>query len=143
MGEGRGEGLSVQTVVHYVTLNNLLYWNSLTNAGKMIQNQALRWRPTVLIRITLLLHAALLVAVVIVPNAWPWILATFCANHLALTVVGMWPRSTWLGPNWTRLPPACAARGEIALTIDDGPHPEVTPQVLALLDRHGIKASFF
>lgn len=109
----------------------------------MMQNQALPWRPSPLIRITLVLHAAMLMAFVAYPHAWPWILATLCANHLILTAAGMWPRSTWLGPNWTRLPPGSAARGEIALTIDDGPHPEVTPQVLELLDRYGIKASFF
>ena len=34
-------------------------------------------------------------------------------------------------------------RGEIALTIDDGPDPIVTPQVLDLLQRHGVHASFF
>ncbi|MDF3036356.1 MAG: polysaccharide deacetylase, partial [Paucimonas sp.] len=38
---------------------------------------------------------------------------------------------------------ACAAKNQIALTIDDGPDPEVTPQVLDLLDRHGVKATFF
>jgi peptidoglycan/xylan/chitin deacetylase (PgdA/CDA1 family) len=30
----------------------------------------------------------------------------------------------------------------IALTLDDGPHPVYTPQVLALLERYGIKATF-
>jgi peptidoglycan-N-acetylglucosamine deacetylase len=31
----------------------------------------------------------------------------------------------------------------VALTIDDGPTPEWTPQVLAILRRHGAKATFF
>lgn len=31
----------------------------------------------------------------------------------------------------------------IALTFDDGPHPEYTPQLLKVLDRHGVPASFF
>ncbi|MEO5875198.1 MAG: polysaccharide deacetylase family protein [Streptosporangiaceae bacterium] len=31
----------------------------------------------------------------------------------------------------------------IALTIDDGPHPEWTPKVLDLLDKHEVKATFF
>jgi len=35
-----------------------------------------------------------------------------------------------------------AAR-QIALTFDDGPDPETTPRVLAILDRHCIKATFF
>lgn len=34
------------------------------------------------------------------------------------------------------------ARG-VALTFDDGPDPEVTPKVLELLARHGIRATFF
>jgi peptidoglycan/xylan/chitin deacetylase (PgdA/CDA1 family) len=42
-----------------------------------------------------------------------------------------------------RLPKAAAARGEVALTFDDGPDPVVTPQVLDLLDRYSAKASFF
>jgi peptidoglycan/xylan/chitin deacetylase (PgdA/CDA1 family) len=43
----------------------------------------------------------------------------------------------------TRLPAAAIRRGEIALTFDDGPDPEITPQVLELLDRYDAKASFF
>jgi peptidoglycan/xylan/chitin deacetylase (PgdA/CDA1 family) len=31
----------------------------------------------------------------------------------------------------------------IALTFDDGPHPQYTPQLLQVLDRYGIPASFF
>lgn len=31
----------------------------------------------------------------------------------------------------------------IALTFDDGPHPEYTPQLLRILDRHGARATFF
>ncbi|MDR1671680.1 MAG: polysaccharide deacetylase family protein [Alistipes sp.] len=34
-------------------------------------------------------------------------------------------------------------RREIALTFDDGPHPEHTPLVLDVLSRHGSKATFF
>src|SRR5579871_6518155 len=31
----------------------------------------------------------------------------------------------------------------IALTFDDGPHPQGTPAVLEQLDRHGARATFF
>jgi peptidoglycan/xylan/chitin deacetylase (PgdA/CDA1 family) len=105
--------------------------------------QARPWRPSLLIRLSFLLHALLPIVLLAWTPAWPSILASLCANHLLLAAAGMWPRSTWLGPNWTLLPPAATARGAIALTIDDGPHPDVTPQVLDLLDRYGIKASFF
>jgi peptidoglycan/xylan/chitin deacetylase (PgdA/CDA1 family) len=43
----------------------------------------------------------------------------------------------------TRLPQAACARGEIALTFDDGPDAEVTPRVLDLLDACGARATFF
>ena len=61
------------------------------------------------------------------PRVWPWALGAVGANHLVLTGGALWPRSRWLGRNWTRLPEAAAARREIAITIDDGPDPEVTP----------------
>lgn len=31
----------------------------------------------------------------------------------------------------------------VALTFDDGPHPQYTPQLLQVLDRHNVSASFF
>ncbi len=88
-------------------------------------------------------HVGAGVAALTLPGAWPWALGAIAANHVVLTAGGLWPRSRWLGSNWTRLPAAAAARGEIALTIDDGPDPAVTPAVLDLLDREGAKATFF
>jgi peptidoglycan/xylan/chitin deacetylase (PgdA/CDA1 family) len=32
---------------------------------------------------------------------------------------------------------------EVALTFDDGPHPQYTPQLLAILEEHGVRATFF
>jgi len=101
------------------------------------------WQPTRMIRTTLLLHALALIALVTSPLQWRWVLGAVLANHALLMLAGLWPRSHWLGPNWTRLPSAAASRGEIALTIDDGPDPVVTPQVLDLLDRHEVRATFF
>lgn len=42
-----------------------------------------------------------------------------------------------------RLGAAGFAPKQIALTFDDGPDPETTPRVLAILDQHCIKATFF
>lgn len=102
-----------------------------------------RWQPTLLVRVTLLLHGIALLALIVAPAHWRWVVAALIANHLVLSLVGLWPRSNWLGANWTHLPPAARARHEIALTIDDGPDPAVTPQVLDLLDRYQIQATFF
>ena len=70
-------------------------------------------------------------------------LGAVLADHLVLSGVGLWPRSTLLGPNWSRLPDEVARRGAVAITIDDGPDPDITPRVLALLDEHDVKATFF
>jgi peptidoglycan/xylan/chitin deacetylase (PgdA/CDA1 family) len=102
-----------------------------------------RWQPTLFIRATFLLHVLALVAVIAEPGQWRWALGAVVANHLLLAAIGLWPRSHWLGPNWTRLPAAATARNEIALTIDDGPDPLVTPQVLDILDRYAAQATFF
>ncbi len=46
----------------------------------------------------------------------------------------------WL-PVLRRLPGRPGA--EVALSFDDGPHPQTTPALLALLRRHGARATFF
>src|SRR5580704_10739229 len=101
------------------------------------------YRPSALIRGSVALHLAAAAGLALRPALWPWALGAVVADHLALTAAGLVPRSRLLGANWTRLPAAAAARGEIAITIDDGPDPEVTPAVLALLERQGVRASFF
>lgn len=101
------------------------------------------WRPAPALKLSIAFHVAALAMLVVVPTAWPWIVGALLVNHALLTSAGLWPRSTLLGPNLTRLPDAAVARREIALTFDDGPDPAVTPRVLDLLDRHGAKASFF
>ena len=88
-------------------------------------------------------HAGAAGVAIVAPQEWPWALGAVAANHALLTAGGLLPRSRWLGSNWTRLPAAAAARREVALTIDDGPDPEVTPAVLDVLDRRGARATFF
>lgn len=102
-----------------------------------------RWRPTLLIRASIAVHLLALVLVIAVPGQWRWALGVVLANQIVLTLVGLWPRSHWLGPNWRELPAAAAARNEIAMTIDDGPDPAVTPQVLDILERYAARATFF
>ena len=101
------------------------------------------WRPTPLIWTSLALHLFALLAWIVAPQFWPWWVTVMVANHVALTLIGLWPRSQSLGSNWTRLPAAATARNEIALTIDDGPDPLVTPRVLDILDQHQVRATFF
>jgi len=101
------------------------------------------WQPTPLMKTSFVLTLAAPLAIAIHPAIWPWALAVVLADHLLLTFAGLWPRCSWAGSNWTSLPPASAERGEIAITIDDGPDPEITLAVLDVLDRYGAKATFF
>lgn len=101
------------------------------------------WRPAPILSASVALTVAAVAAAALRPHLWPWAVGAVAADHLVLTGLGLWPRSTLLGPNWTHLPQAAAARGAVAITIDDGPDPDITPRVLALLDQHAVKATFF
>ena len=103
----------------------------------------LPWRPTPLIVGVVAVHPLALLIVLAQPALWPWALAAVLAGHGLVTAASLWPRGPWLGPNLVRLPADSRARGEIALSFDDGPDPEVTPAVLDLLDAHGVRATFF
>jgi len=101
------------------------------------------WKPSPAIKFSFAVHGVAAAGLLAAPVAWPWAVGALCLNHAALTTAGLLPRSTLLGPNLTRLPAAACERGDIALTIDDGPDPEVTPRVLDLLDAAGAKSTFF
>ena len=54
----------------------------------------------------------------------------------------------WIVPLLERLTPQVTYRVRtnlplVALSFDDGPHPDYTPQVLEILGRHGARATFF
>ena len=66
------------------------------------------------------------------------------AAGTSLVAVGSWgifhPRSQIWGPIVHRGP---RTRPNVALTFDDGPHPEATPAILDALAEHGVRAAFF
>ena len=98
--------------------------------------------PSLLIRASIGVHV---VAVLLLWHwdNWPVSMGLVIANHMLLTACGLWPKSTWLGANRTRLSADAAASRRVAVTIDDGPDPQVTPLVLDLLDQFECKATFF
>ena len=101
------------------------------------------WRPSPLVGISVGLHVGAAAALIARPALWPWVLGALIADHAVLAGASLVPRSLLLGPNWTRLPAAAASRRQVAITIDDGPDPQVTPRVLALLEEHRVRATFF
>ncbi len=101
------------------------------------------WRPGAFLLIQLALHGAALLQWMVYPQQWQWAAAVVLLSQSMLVATSLWPRSSWLGANLVRLPAAAVQRGEVAITIDDGPDPQVTPQVMAILAQHGAHATFF
>ncbi|WP_427306269.1 polysaccharide deacetylase family protein [Cupriavidus sp. H39] len=99
------------------------------------------WRPSPMLYGAAAVHVGAIGAMLAYPQSLGWALGSIGATHAAMCAAGLWPRSTWLGPNLLRLPPS--AEGCVALTFDDGPNPALTPRVLDLLDQHGASATFF
>jgi peptidoglycan/xylan/chitin deacetylase (PgdA/CDA1 family) len=102
-----------------------------------------RWSPSPLLYASAAVHVGAAAAILARPAVWPWALGAVAANHLALAAAGLWPRSQLLGPNWTRLPARDGVPTGVAITIDDGPDPDVTPHVLSQLAEYGAHATFF
>ena len=113
------------------------------NPSPAIHPSPAAWRAPLLVKASVACHVGAALAVAAQPSLWPWALGSVALDHALITATGLWPRSTWLGSNWRRLPETAAARGEVAITIDDGPDPQVTPAVLDLLDAHRARATFF
>jgi peptidoglycan/xylan/chitin deacetylase (PgdA/CDA1 family) len=101
------------------------------------------YRPPALLLGSLALHVAGAAALAVAPRHWRLVAGALVADHVTLAAASLWPRGQWVGANRLRLPAAAVHRGEVSLTFDDGPDPEVTPRVLDLLDRAGMRATFF
>ena len=54
------------------------------------------------------LHLGAAASVIGAPGLWPWALGAVVLDHALVAGTGLWPRSTWLGPNIRRLPAASA-----------------------------------
>jgi peptidoglycan/xylan/chitin deacetylase (PgdA/CDA1 family) len=98
------------------------------------------WRPSTFLRASVGLHAAGAAALALTPGRWPLVIGGLLLDHAVIGAAALWPRSTLLGANVTRIE---AAAGAVALTFDDGPDPEVTPAILARLERRAATATFF
>ncbi len=62
------------------------------------------------------------------------------AGTAALLLPTLLRNSQWFGSITTNFP---TSRREVWITIDDGPHPEHTPEILEVLGTHAAKATFF
>jgi peptidoglycan-N-acetylglucosamine deacetylase len=100
------------------------------------------WKPSAAIKASAVLHVGALAGLA-AGVAWPWAVGGLLANHAVLTIAGLWPRSSLLGNNMRRLSQAACDARQVAITIDDGPNPTVTPAVLDILEAANAQATFF
>src|SRR5262245_53222579 len=101
------------------------------------------WRPAAAVTASAALHVAGALVLATPPESWAAVLGTVAVNQALLFGASLAPRNQLLGPNMTGLSPVAARRGEVAITFDDGPDPDITGRVLDALDRAGARASFF
>jgi len=89
--------------------------------------QTSRWKPTPLLAGSAAVHLGAVAATL---RAAALALRALCVvlNHLLLSAAGLWPRSRWLGPNWTSLRRRAASAAKWPSRSMTGPDPEVTPQ---------------
>ncbi|MEM9556149.1 MAG: polysaccharide deacetylase family protein [Acidobacteriota bacterium] len=112
----------------------------------LVVRRARPWRPTPLLRAAAAWHlgvAGWALAGRLDARRLRRAVGLVASSHAVLFAASVQPRAGWVGAATVRLSPASAARGEVALTFDDGPDPEVTPRVLDLLDAADARASFF
>ncbi|MEO8005215.1 MAG: polysaccharide deacetylase family protein [Betaproteobacteria bacterium] len=101
------------------------------------------WRPGIAFRVSVMVHVLAVAGLIFRPQWAVEIIIAIVLNHVVLALLGMWPRTRLMGSNMVRLTRAATERREVALTFDDGPDPDITPQVLDILEAHGAHASFF
>lgn len=75
-------------------------------------------------------------------DAWAWVLAAMALGAGAVLLV--WQLFHPNAKLWARTVSSAAdSRAQVALTFDDGPDPDFTPQVLDILRERGVRAAFF
>jgi peptidoglycan/xylan/chitin deacetylase (PgdA/CDA1 family) len=75
------------------------------------------------------------------PRESVWIASLLLSALFTCATIGaLWPHFGMYGYALWRAAPG---RGALALTFDDGPNPETTPQILRILAQYGVHATFF
>src|SRR6266852_3559886 len=84
--------------------------------------------------------AAPVLMIALIASGRPWAgIGVLMLSHALLLVPTLMPNAQWLGPVVTHF---ASGANEVWLTIDDGPT-EDTPEILDLLDRCAVRATFF
>ena len=101
------------------------------------------WRPPGFLLFSGLVALVCAVGAAFQPQHWAAFLAVALATQVVLIGSGFIPKSRLLGANLSRMSAVGGQPNRVALTFDDGPDPEVTPEVLKILAKYQVQATFF
>ncbi|MCB6182906.1 polysaccharide deacetylase family protein [Leeia sp. TBRC 13508] len=102
----------------------------------------MKWQPSKFIVMVAGLHVLAITWLLLQPENWLVVLLFLLVLHVLVGLLGMLPRSQALGDNLTQFEPE-ELPGRICLTLDDGPDPRLTPQILQILAKYQVKVTFF
>lgn len=105
----------------------------------MIIKNFLRDDPILLL--ILIWHGLFVSLLVFLPQYWLVVILLVFISHLLVMLACLLPASPWPGRGIRKI--TAAGQSTIYLTFDDGPDPEITPQVIAMLNKYNAQASFF
>jgi peptidoglycan-N-acetylglucosamine deacetylase len=112
-------------------------FSGLTSSLRFCLKGAVRFRTTTTIWFILL---APFLSLTLLAAGHLWGLSILFLSHVLLVGVTVVPSLQGFGPVVTKY---CPKSKTAWLTIDDGPDPDTTPQVIALLEKFGARATFF
>ncbi len=86
-------------------------------------------------------HGLLISLLVVLPQHWLLVILFMFGSHIIILLACILIASPWPGHGIRQIP--ATEQATIYLTFDDGPNPEITPQIMAMLNQNNATASFF
>jgi peptidoglycan/xylan/chitin deacetylase (PgdA/CDA1 family) len=102
-----------------------------------------RWLPSAFLRFSLLIQIVFWPAYFLVLNDYAILPMLLLGHHVLIFLLCLHPRNSLIGVNQSRIEQAQGEPPSLLLSFDDGPDPQSTPEVLAILDQFKVKALFF
>ena len=102
-----------------------------------------KWLPSLFLRVSLLIQVLVWPVYGFVLRDYAALPILLVSHHVLVFLLCLNPRTSLMGINRCRIDQVQGEPPSLLLTFDDGPDPQSTPEVLAILDHFQVKAIFF
>ena len=102
-----------------------------------------RWLPSPFLRFSLLIQVVFWPAYVFVLRDHVVLPLLLVGHHVLIFLLCLHPRTSLIGFNQSKIVQLQGEPPSVLLSFDDGPDPQSTPEILAILDQYKVKALFF